>query len=222
MSDEKGAFRAVNVPVGYHLVTARRIGYARFEARVQVKAGENSEVLMVLPSVAVLDSLKVVGQSSLPLSYLEHRAAGLGRAIPREELEQKKNIALVNIMSQLSGLGMIRGRGNQGWAISKRYVPSLASVSPTTRGGRVIPPEGMYQPDENETRQGMKLGCYSRVYLDKMLLNSGSPAEPVDLNQYSPVNIEAIEYFASSSQVPAEYNRLNSNCGVIVIHQRRR
>lgn len=219
LSDDKGAFRLLNIPPGIHLVRARRIGFAQFESQIRFVSGDKTDLPIVLPVVTALDSMKVVGETNLPLSYLEHRAAGLGRYITRDQLNQQEGVRLVSILAQMQGLAMIRGRGNQGWAFSKRYASSITSISKKQTSSVVG--TDVYVPDNNEARQGLVTGCYARVYLGRLLVNSGTPAEPVDLNQYAPNTIEAVEYFPSASQVPAEYNRLNSNCGVIVLHPRR-
>lgn len=217
LSDAKGDFRLPNIPPGLYQVRARKIGYARFEADVMFKSGENSEVMMLLPTVVVLDSMRVVGMSSLPQSYIEHRAAALGRFLTPDQLESQKNVKLANLMSQLSGLGMIRGTANQGWIISKRALAGMSIVGPASRG-RPSAPEGFYQPDAAELRMGLKLACYARIYVGNLLLNSGSVADPIDINEYATSALEAVEYFAGPSQTPTEYSRLNSNCGVVVLH----
>jgi hypothetical protein len=41
------------------------------------------------------------------------------------------------------------------------------------------------------------------------------------VNDYGIKSIEAVEYYSSPAQTPSMYNRLNSTCGVFVIHTRR-
>ena len=78
---------------------------------------------------------------------------------------------------------------------------------------------GWYNPDKHERQQGMKFGCYARVYLDHALLNPY--AEPVDLHQFFIQQIQAIEWYASSADTPPEYMSRAAPCGVMVIHTRR-
>ena len=47
-SDEKGAFRIVDIPAGTYLVRARRIGFAVYEARVEFRAGKTADRPIVL------------------------------------------------------------------------------------------------------------------------------------------------------------------------------
>ena len=73
-------------------------------------------------------------------------------------------------------------------------------------------------------RQGdlHRCDCYAHVYLNNAPYYRGGQGEPVpDINRFSPSQIEAIEYYAGSSQTPSQYSRLNSQCGVIVLHTRR-
>jgi hypothetical protein len=64
--------------------------------------------------------------------------------------------------------------------------------------------------------------CYSQVYLDQALVyRGGSDKYTFDINTLSPDQIEAIEYYAGPAQLPAKYQGLNANCGVIVIWRRR-
>ena len=67
----------------------------------------------------------------------------------------------------------------------------------------------------------MVAGCYAKVYVDAMLMNPTTPAEPFDVNGIAPDRIQAVEWYASPAQTPSRYTTLNSPCGVLVIHTRR-
>ena len=67
--------------------------------------------------------------------------------------------------------------------------------------------------------------CYSAVYLDNMRMYAGRPTAPnqtpeplFDINSIPVAEIEAIEYYASVSQLPAKYLTPGAVCGVLVIH----
>ncbi len=172
---------------------------------------------IVLPRFTVLDSVRVVGFVDVPLSYLENRARGFGHFMTRAELEKQGNRSLADVVSLMPGLGIVRGRSGQGWAMSKRAPVRLgASNSRSNEMGTDV-----YAPDQGEKARGVVQGCYARVYLDGMLLNASTPAEPVNLNDFGIQNIEAVEYYSGPSQTPSMYSRLNSSCGVFVIHTRR-
>jgi hypothetical protein len=53
------------------------------------------------------------------------------------------------------------------------------------------------------------------------LMNRGDPTPPADINAFLPEQIEAIEYYADRSAVPARYVGSQARCGVLIIHSRR-
>ncbi len=99
--------------------------------------------------------------------------------------------------------------------MSKRAPPRLRT--PVTNGVG----DDFYNPDATERARGVVAGCYARVYLDGALLNASSPAEPVNVNEFFIGSVEAIEFYSGPAQTPNKYSRLNSTCGVLVIHTRR-
>ena len=213
-SDSKGAFRFNNISPGTYRVRARRVGFVPFEAAIEFRAGETVQRGIVLPRLTVLDSVRVVGEVNVPLSFLENRARGFGHFLTRDELDKQGNRRLADIILQVPGLGIVQGRGGQGWILSKRVPPRLRR--PTTSGIG----EDLYSPGAYERSSGLVPGCYARVYLDAMLLNASTPAEPVNVNEFSG-SVEAIEYYSGPAQTPDRYSRLNSTCGVLVLHTRR-
>lgn len=220
-TDDKGGFRIPDIPPGTYHVIARLIGYARYEAIIRFAPGETVERAIVLPRL-VLDTVKVVGEANVPLSFLEHRATGLGYFLTRSDLEKHTGRQIATVLNQAPGIGIIRGRSGEAWAQSKRFTAPIRSL---TR-----PPENevkrqaggpVWYPEQHEKARGMLPGCYPRVYLDRTLLNSERPAAPVDLSVYGAETLEAVEYFSGPAQTPPEYSTLDSACGVLVLHSRR-
>ena len=68
---------------------------------------------------------------------------------------------------------------------------------------------------------GIVPACYARVYLDRQLLNSGSPAEPVNINDYAARDLVGIEFYAGPASLPPHLANLNATCGVVVLHTAR-
>lgn len=68
----------------------------------------------------------------------------------------------------------------------------------------------------------LECGCYSQVYRDRVLMNPGRPTPPFDTNVITTDDIEAVEFYGSAAESPMEYAKLNSPCGVLVFHTRRR
>ena len=73
----------------------------------------------------------------------------------------------------------------------------------------------------NSRSRGALPACYSDVYMDGVLVYGGSGSDLFDLNSLMPQMLEAIEFYASGSYVPAEYNRQGSTCGVLLFWTRR-
>jgi hypothetical protein len=81
---------------------------------------------------------------------------------------------------------------------------------------------GMHSYVASSRRSGRDGGvCYSRVYLDQAIVYRGPPQRPFDLNSINAEQVEAIEFYASPAQVPAKYQGLDTDCGVLVIWTRR-
>lgn len=62
--------------------------------------------------------------------------------------------------------------------------------------------------------------CLSQVYLDQALVYRGR-GQGFNVNSLRPDQVEAIEYYSGPAQLPAKYQGLNADCGVIVIWTRR-
>jgi hypothetical protein len=46
------------------------------------------------------------------------------------------------------------------------------------------------------------------------------PTEPFDLKEMHPDRVDKLEFYATSAEVPLEYSRRGSQCGVLVIWTR--
>ena len=52
-------------------------------------------------------------------------------------------------------------------------------------------------------------------------MNHGTPTPPFEANELHADQIEALEWYAGASETPGRYAKLNSDCGVLVVHMRR-
>lgn len=212
-SDANGEFRVGDVPAGTQRVIVRKLGFGPVDAKIDVAANHTTARRIVLARVTALAEVTVVGLADkLPREFEEHRVLGLGHFFTRDDLAKQETRRTSDVLAQVPGLGLVRGRGDQGWIMGKRVVPSLNRSSTNPQ---------IYSPSNAERSRGMVAGCYARVYLDRLLMNPGNPAEPFDVNEIGPSRIEAIEFYAGPSQTPLEYAKLNSSCGVLVIHTRK-
>jgi protocatechuate 3,4-dioxygenase beta subunit len=229
-TDAQGVFRIGDVPPGNHAVTVRKIGYGQMDAKVDFLAGTPTDHRIVLSRIVVLDSMLTEGKGIDPLMKLfdERRKIGLGHFVPKSEIVKWEALRLENLITQLPALNVLNGL----WVEGKRATRSSCNsgmslprvIDRNSDLGRCVMREGIYYvPDVSDKQEGMPVGCFARVYLDNQLLNAGSPARGVSLRELPPPpGIEAVEWYASPTEMPMEFLARNSSCGVLVVHLRRK
>ena len=210
-ADSIGRFKMQGLRPGSYDVVVRRVGYSPNTQRLTTREGEELEHDVELLRLASLDPISVTAHGVIA-SFEEHRALGLGKFLDRSELATQETRRLADVISQFPGVRVSSGRTGASWLSSSRGVKSLN-------------PKSCGSLDIADVRQGAKpCECYAQVYLDKSTLyrGGGVTGEPLfNLNSISVDQIESIEYFAGPAQTPLEYSKLNSTCGVLVIHSRR-
>lgn len=208
-TDEEGAFRISNIPAGTHTVVVRRIGHKQQTISLTFAANRTLERRLLLSRVVTLDTVAVRAAAEIP-SFDEHRRIGLGQFLTRDVLAKHEGRRLSEVLSEVSGTRIVRGAGGH---------TAWLSASRGGRGG------GCYDLDgetELDRFQGKRCACYAQVYLDNMPFFLGREMDEVpNLNRIPLSSIEAIEFYRSPAETPAQYSTLNSNCGVLVIHTRR-
>jgi hypothetical protein len=222
LTNEKGEFRIAAITPGKHQILVRRLGYAQLEAQLDFAENEIVESNVYLSRVTILDSVMVEERARRSDPWLadfeQNRLRGVGHYVTRDQLEKQDARQLGSIMSQTPGLNMMNGSGGQAWPTSKHPPTTQCGARDTLclRRERLF-----YIPQKYEALQGMRRACYARVYVDRMLMNPGQPADPFDLNTIAPMEIEAIEWYAGVSETPPKYSARSSACGIMVIHTRR-
>jgi Carboxypeptidase regulatory-like domain len=216
-SNSRGEFRLSEIPAGTHEVVARRVGYSALSAPVTFGANEEEQRRLVLRPLTVLDSVEVTATRTDPrmLDFEDNRRLGLGHFMTREDLDKNIGRKMGDVLSIVPGLGVVRG-GARAYVLSKRYIIPLRAIGKPLDASSVL-----WSPNPIEKQQGIVTGCYAQVWIEGQLMNPGQPTEPYDVNSIAPDQIEALEYYAGPSQTPSRYAKLNSNCGVLVIHLRR-
>lgn len=190
-TDGTGTFRLEHVAAGPHEVTVRRIGYAPATASVPFQANREVNRVFSLDAVVTLDSVVVEDRST-------------ARAM--ELFEEHRRMGIGHFLTRDS-LASYEGRPmsnilDQVQGLRLRKIGSKAIVTSTHKG---------------------PVGCAVPVYLDHMLIYRGAETtdQPFDVNSLSPSQVEAIEFYSGPAQTPAEYQGLNTACGVLVIWTRR-
>ena len=218
-TNDRGGFRIDGIPAGTHRIVIRRMGFGPAETQLEFRDGETVERRVVLGRAVSLEPVVVTSKAfeRKMAEFEENRRLGLGHFYTRAELAKVEGRRMSEVLGQTPGLGIVFGRGSQGWVMGRRAIPPC----PDPSDARCMREKGIYFPEGFEVLQGMKPSCYAMVYLDDMLMNPGRPTEPFDVNTIAPERIEAVEWYAGPSQTPLKYAKLNSACGVLVIWTRR-
>jgi hypothetical protein len=197
MSNERGLFRLDSIPPGQRRIIVRKIGYAPLDTVWTFAPGDSMVRIIELSAIEILDSVVTVEKLRRDPGmddFEMHRKLGLGHFYTRADIE-KSGGRISNLMAMTNGVKLNYGRGNAAYVGSSRGTKSIGGAS-----------------------------CLAEVYLDEMNIysarTSGRPP-PFDINSIPSDRIEAIEYYAGASQTPAKYLKLNTDCGVVVIHTRR-
>lgn len=96
-TDTAGEFYIQEIPAGEHQVLARRIGFQPRRYKVKVVAGETALIeFRLTPTIAVLESLVVMGKPPVPASprladFERRRAVGPGRYLTWAQLRIRQN-----------------------------------------------------------------------------------------------------------------------------------
>lgn len=198
----RGEFRIDGIATGTHEVVVRHIGFSPQVVHIRFSANETIEREILLRRVRTLDTVSVRASAVIP-SFEEHRAVGLGTFITRADLAPQEGRKVSDIIAQLRGVRLQFAMGGKASVYSSRRVQSSI----------------------RQVRTGEL--CYAQVYVDQALVYRGGQSGPTggeppyDINTMAPSEIEAIEYYAGPASTPHRYSKLNSQCGVLVIHTRR-
>ncbi len=207
-TDDGGAFRLTDIPIGEHRVLVRRVGFGALDTTLAFAPARTVNRRIVLERTPTLDTVSVIARSVIP-SFDEHRAIGLGAFLTRAELEKQSGRRTSEVLGQVEGVRVIQAAANKAYVATRRR--SVASYRATREPGST---ESVLQQEEG--------WCYATVYMNGSVLFRPEPGmPPFDLNTVSVDQIEAIEYYASAAQTPMRYSRGDVSCGVLVIHTRR-
>ena len=212
MTSADGAFLIRDITEGIQEINVRRLGYRHGRAWVNFGAARMVERNFLLGRATALDTIAVTAQRSME-GFEERKTVGLGHFVTRAQLEKAENFDLSTVLARLPGMRLIRV-GAAAYAVSGRsnadsFVLQQQFCNRIRFEGRA--------PDPPQD-----CACFAQVYLDNVLLYGAAAGEMVpDINNIPVIAIEAMEYYSGPSQAPVQFARLNSNCGILVIHTRR-
>jgi len=202
LSDLRGFFRLDSIAPGERKLVIRKVGYAPLEITWPFAAGDSVVRIFELATIQALDSVVTVAKQTRDPQMDEfeaHRKLGLGVFYTRADIE-KAGGQISNLVANTNGVRMTYGPAGQAYVFSSTGPKSIREA------------------------MGLAPKCYAEIYLDDANVytrrTSGSPP-PFDINSIPPASIEAIEYYSGAAQTPAKYQKMNTECGVLVIHTRR-
>ena len=222
VTDSLGRYHLSGLPPGEHIVVTRATGF-RPDSSVTALDGDETLVNDVILEVSVnaLEEVRVVGASEPTMrghlaGFEDRKAAGIGHFFDRQALESDQNGRLSDILGgKVPGMAVRTGNGGRAWATTGR-----ANTNAQCGLCRVSKSDIL---DKYDVASGAPLACYMDVYLDGAVVyssGSGKQTPLFNLNRLDPRNIEAIEVYTSTAQIPAQFIRTGGGCGVMVIWSR--
>lgn len=199
-----GHYHIDSIPVGWHLVLFRYVGYQPVRQRVNLRDGATSRSdALLVPFAATLDSVVVTGSSKKPRGiglegFEERRALGFGRFIDSTTLRNATIMRLTDLLRR------------NGVEVRRVWVPERSRFEEWAVSRRVRGPSGA--------------PCPMQVFLDGMAIyKSRSPGQiPPDMRTLFDVSaLEAVEIYRGPAETPLEFGGPGADCETIVLWSRR-
>jgi hypothetical protein len=215
-TDEVGRYTLVRVEVGTYVLLFRSVGFAPLRMRVTVQTGDTIEtnVTLVKSSVQELDPVEVKAAVPGPRgmgreAFDERRRLGFGKFIDSAEIRRAETRRPSDLLRGIPGLMMVRFRECDS--------PGSTRCGPAE--DRAASSRGMTSMVQRQNKEY----CWMTVMLDgNPLYLSGSSRPPPDFSRdFRVSDLESIEVYRSSAEVPTEYGGTSAQCGVILLWSRR-
>ena len=186
-SDSLGAFRITSVPPGAHELRVRRMGIMPFTMSVNVAAGDNAPLDIIvassgveLPTVEVAMRSKYEGIGQVGGSdFYERARMGQGEFFTRERIDSIRPNRLYDLMRKVRGIGVVWGRDRKVKIVSKRGMSSI------------------------------NIPCEVALYFDGTRVNQDFLAD------ISVEELEAVEAYSGPGTTPMQFGGSTASCGAV-------
>ena len=210
-TNSAGDFVIEGLDSGQVMLQFRAIGFRPFRAAAALSGRDTLELdVQLVPLVQQLRTLEVVAARKPSVSgkmedFERRRAAGFGRFFTRAELATMETGPMSNALRHASGLQLVLlpNRCGNGYALASGR-RSTAPLTPSMSCGD-LPPNP---------------ACYVDVYIDGSQFWRWGDGPPIDIDQLSVRDYQAIEVYRGRSELPIEMSRAEPACGAIALWTR--
>jgi hypothetical protein len=189
-----GTVSLVFLPEGATLVRIKKVGY-------------NPQNMMV--SISPVDTV--------PLTVLLTRAAQQLPAVVTRDSNGKYLTPVLREFEERRRNPAIKGQFVTEAELRKNDISNLANIARRFAGAKVQMTRFGYQLVTTRMMSGGGSGCPATIYINGLIQNGA-----VDLEKLMAMDFGGIEFYSSPSQTPAQYNKNNGGCGVLLLWYRER
>ena len=210
-----GSYRLATTGVGTFRLMVRAVGFRPLAIDAILAGPDTLDVDLVLTPMAVqLAPLEVTTAAPKNFSarmreFEERRSAGFGRFLDRDLLARYHG-PVTTALGTIGGIRLVPLPCKAGYAVATgRGNVNLSNAPNFCRG-----PNGTYP---------MPPDCYLSVYVDGVLVwsygNWGSEPPP-NMDEIMALELQAVEVYRGSSELPIRYQGTNSACGAVLFWTR--
>ncbi len=190
-TDTRGRLHMAGVPAGVQTVEVRRLGYSTRLKLVNLEAGQSTPVAFELEVEAIpVAAIRVDAK----------RRDWGAEYLERNGFDRRRRNGLGSFITRAE----IERRRPRYISDALRSMPGLSFQPNGTRG----------DADVTMSRAG-SLPCPVQYFVDGTLIGPG-----FNIDEIAAGDVEALEIYRGASQVPPEFNRRSSACGVIAVWTR--
>jgi hypothetical protein len=222
LTDSLGIVRLTGLPAGRDTLVVRFLGYSPLSTVIELEPGVNTEAQFALrKEVAELPTVTVSGKNrpSPGPGFENRQRMGFGHFVTRDDIERYSPSTSSDILRQVPGVHLVPIRGG-GYQVRMTRSTSRCRVQYYIDNLPVSNEELIDAAiDRRNLIDASGGSASSQARSRARKLNRDIPSFHID--QLNPEDIEAIEVYRGASEIPVEYNRSGSLCGVILIWMRK-